>query len=92
MGLARALSRRPMLVVDRAGLRAGRRTIPWAEVLSWEVRPTERRIVLSLAHPPGGGMLRGRGSLRFDARLIDARLTDLVRAFRDIRPDLETPA
>ncbi len=98
LGLVRALSARPMLEVAPEGIRAGGREIPWAAVRSWRAVPQERRLALVIeprALPEGGPisglMLRLRGTLAFDARGIDARLTDIVRAFRDIRPDLENP-
>ncbi|MGF1446210.1 MAG: hypothetical protein ACFBRM_08400 [Pikeienuella sp.] len=98
LGLRRALLRRPMLRIDAAGLTQGREHIPWRAVRSWRVVPSERRVALELiagAWSPSTGnmqLLWGGGSGRsFDARLVEASLSDIVRALRQTRPDLEAP-
>ena len=101
-GLALALRRSPLLVVAADGIEMRGRRLPWEAVAAWRVVEEERRIALALAAPAAeplhrrlldaAGVLPARGSLAFDARLIDARLTDVAGAFRDIRPDLESPA
>jgi hypothetical protein len=105
-GLLLALRRTPLLVVSAEGLDLSGRRLPWRAIAGWRVVEEERRIALALADPEAArgalppvrrvldatGVLPARGSLGFDGRLLDARLTEVAGAFREYRPDLENPA
>jgi len=102
-GLRTALSTRPLLEVDYAGFTLeGRRTL-WAAVERYRIDREAGEIAIAFrtreaaraALPPHRralaalGLLPPGASLGLSPRRLDAGLTEIAAAFRDVRPDLE---
>ncbi len=103
MGLRTALSTRPSLEIDFQGFTLGGRRTLWSEVEGYRidreageiaiafrsraaaraVMPPVRRALVAL------GLLPPRAGLGLSPRHLDAGLTAIAAAFRDVRPDLE---